>query len=120
MRRCAADATRAFEAGDLAALGLAMSANTAAQRRLHPDLVCADADQVVAIAREHGAAGWKVNGAGGEGGSLTVLGPESADARRAMLAAIDAASPSFHHLQPTLDFDGLRVSAVTAPPAPRA
>ncbi len=85
MRQCAAEAIRAFEAEDLAALGLAMSANTDAQRRLHDDLVCRDADAVIAAARAHGAAGWKVNGAGGEGGSLAILGAESADAQRAML-----------------------------------
>ncbi len=110
MRRCAADAVRAFETGDVAALGLAMSANTEAQRRLHDDLVCRDADTVIAIAQAHGAAGWKVNGAGGEGGSLTILGSASAGARRAMRLAIEAANPSFRHLQPTLDMDGLRVS----------
>jgi D-glycero-alpha-D-manno-heptose-7-phosphate kinase len=109
LRRCAAEAARTFAAGDLAGLGRAMTANTEAQRRLHDDLVCADADRVIAVAMAHGAAGWKVNGAGGEGGSLTILGPESPGARRAMLAAIEAESPSFRHLQPTLDTDGLRV-----------
>jgi D-glycero-alpha-D-manno-heptose-7-phosphate kinase len=110
LRRSAADAVRAFETGDVAALGRAMSANTEAQRRLHDDLVCRDADTVIAIAQAHGAAGWKVNGAGGEGGSLTILGSASTGARRAMRLAIEAENPSFRHLQPTLDMDGLRVS----------
>ena len=52
---------------------MALMANTAAQRALHPSLVCADAERVIAAAREAGALGWKVNGAGGEGGSVTVL-----------------------------------------------
>ena len=47
--------------------------NTEAQGRLHPALVGAEARQVIEIARAHGALGWKVNGAGGEGGSLTLL-----------------------------------------------
>jgi D-glycero-alpha-D-manno-heptose-7-phosphate kinase len=110
MRQCAAEAIRAFEAEDLAALGLAMSANTDAQRRLHDDLVCRDADAVIAAARAHGAAGWKVNGAGGEGGSLTLLGADSADARWEMLAAIQAECPTFRCIRPTLDMDGLRVT----------
>ena len=110
MRQCAAEAVRAFEAEDLAALGLAMSANTDAQRRLHDDLVCRDADAVIAAARAHGAAGWKVNGAGGEGGSLTLLGADSADARWEMLAAIQAECPTFRCIRPTLDMDGLRVT----------
>jgi D-glycero-alpha-D-manno-heptose-7-phosphate kinase len=63
----------------------------------------------MAIAGAHRAAGWKVNGAGGEGGSLTILGPESAGAQRTMISAIEAESPSFHHIKPALDTDGLRI-----------
>jgi D-glycero-alpha-D-manno-heptose-7-phosphate kinase len=68
LRELAARAGEALTSGDLAALGRTMAENTEAQRRLHPDLVCLDADRVIAIAREHDAAGWKVNGAGGDGG----------------------------------------------------
>ena len=109
IRRCAAEAVRAFEAEDLAALGLAMSANTDAQRRLHDDLVCRDADTIIAAARAHGAAGWKVNGAGGEGGSLTILGADSADVRQAMEDAIARALPDSRQFRPSLDADGLHV-----------
>ena len=45
-----------------------MIENTEAQERLHPELVSRDAHRVIEIAKEHGALGWKVNGAGGEGG----------------------------------------------------
>jgi D-glycero-alpha-D-manno-heptose-7-phosphate kinase len=110
IRQCAAEAIRAFEAEDLAALGLAMSANTEAQRRLHENLVCRDADAVIAAARAHGAVGWKVNGAGGEGGSLTLLGADSADARHDMLAAIQAECPTSRCIRPTLNVDGLTVT----------
>ena len=109
MRRCAADAARAFEAGDLSGLGRAMSDNTEAQRRLHPDLVCDDAERVIAIARACGAAGWKVNGAGGEGGSVTILGPESPNEAREFHAAVCRALPAAHVLQPALDPGGLAV-----------
>jgi len=109
MRQCAAEAVRAVTAGDLAELGRAMTANTESQRRLHPDLVSADADRIMTIARAHGAAGWKVNGAGGAGGSLTVLGPASPGTMESMLRAIAAESPAFRHIQTTLDMDGLRV-----------
>jgi D-glycero-alpha-D-manno-heptose-7-phosphate kinase len=110
MRQCAAEAIAAFEAEDLAALGRAMSANTEAQRRLHDDLVCRDADAVIAAARAHGALGWKVNGAGGEGGSITLLGADSADARHAMRDAIARAVPGARQFQATLNADGLRVA----------
>ena len=47
--------------------------NTEAQRQLHPKLISEEAQRVIEIAHEHGALGWKVNGAGGEGGSVTIL-----------------------------------------------
>ena len=50
-----------------------MIANTDGQRALHADLVGADARRVIDLAARDGAIGWKVNGAGGDGGSLTVL-----------------------------------------------
>ena len=73
LRRCARDAADALEAGDLRAYGAALSANTDAQAALHPSLVSDDARAVIDAARAAGALGWKVNGAGGEGGSVTVV-----------------------------------------------
>ncbi len=92
LRRAAAAARDAVEAGDLAALGAAMQANTEGQRRLHPSLVGADAQRVIAAVAARGALGWKVNGAGGEGGSLAVLCPPGEAARAAIEAAIAQAS----------------------------
>ena len=72
--RAAAQAARdGLVSGDFAALGAAMRANTVAQSELHADLVHEDARRVFSIAAAHGAAGWKVNGAGGDGGSITLL-----------------------------------------------
>ena len=60
-----------------------MAANTEAQAQLHPALVGTEARRVIEIAKEHGALGYKVNGAGGEGGSLTLLcGEDSAQRQR--------------------------------------
>jgi len=59
--------------GSLIELGGAMTANTEAQASLHPALIGKDAHEVIELARSHGALGWKVNGAGGDGGSVTVL-----------------------------------------------
>jgi len=50
-----------------------MIANTEAQKALSPALVGADARRVIEMAATHGAIGWKVNGAGGDGGSITIL-----------------------------------------------
>ena len=88
LRHAALQAVEALSRADLPALGAAMVENTAAQAELHPALVSQDARQVIAIAREYGALGWKVNGAGGEGGSLTLLGSGDANAQRTMLQAI--------------------------------
>jgi D-glycero-alpha-D-manno-heptose-7-phosphate kinase len=64
--------------------------NTDGQAALHPSLVSDDARRIIALARAHGALGWKVNGAGGEGGSLTLLCGAGTDAWRALARAVDA------------------------------
>ena len=91
------------------ALGQAMIDNTEAQRRLHPALVSQDAGRVIEIARAHGALGWKVNGAGGEGGSLTLLCGPRAEAKRAMLQEIEAEGRGFQNIPIYLSRFGLRV-----------
>ena len=73
LRDAAAAARDAVLARDLAGFGRAMMANTEAQRDLHPALIGSDAARIIASASAAGCLGWKVNGAGGEGGSITVL-----------------------------------------------
>ena len=73
LRRCAHVAAAALSAGNLHAYGDALVANTEAQRALHPDLVSDDAQAILDAAASAGALGWKVNGAGGEGGSVTIV-----------------------------------------------
>ena len=92
LRDAAVAARDAVVARDLRAFGEAMIANTEAQYSLHPDLVGADARRVIEIAGVAGAIGWKVNGAGGDGGSLTVLSADD-EVRAALehrVAALDA------------------------------
>jgi D-glycero-alpha-D-manno-heptose-7-phosphate kinase len=73
LRRVAAAGYDALVAGDLGALGRAMTDSTDAQADLAPGIVGDDALAVVEVARATGARGWKVNGAGGGGGTVTVL-----------------------------------------------
>lgn len=73
LRRCAHLAAAALSAGNLAAYGDALVANTEAQRALHPGLVNDDAQAVIEAASVAGALGWKVNGAGGDGGTVTIV-----------------------------------------------
>lgn len=93
LRATAVRARDAFVAGDLTALGAAMIDNTAAQAALHDELIHADAWRIIEIAQAHGVVGWKVNGAGGDGGSITLLGAPDRDARRAMLREALADNP---------------------------
>ncbi|MCJ7739186.1 MAG: GHMP kinase [Anaerolineae bacterium] len=99
----------AVYAGDFEALGRAMVENTEAQRALHPDLVSADAWRVIRIAQEHGALGWKVNGAGGDGGSITLLCDELSHVKRAMIREIEQESKLFKTIPTYLSRHGLRV-----------
>src|ERR1017187_10553442 len=73
LRVAAVAARDAVLARDLDAFGHAMIANTEAQGSLHPGLVGVDARRVIELAAARGALGWKVNGAGGDGGSVTIL-----------------------------------------------
>ena len=108
--RLAASAARdAVEAGDLAALGLAMRACTDGQRRLHPSLIGSDAQRVIDAASARGALGWKVNGAGGEGGSLAILCPPEGEARAAIEAAITTASGNYRVLPTSIAPAGLEM-----------
>ena len=61
------------------------------------------------IAEAHGALGWKVNGAGGEGGSLTLLCGESSARKRALVREIEQDSPAFRIIPIYLSRHGLRV-----------
>jgi D-glycero-alpha-D-manno-heptose-7-phosphate kinase len=71
-------AAAALAAGDLPAWARTLTAATNTQAELHPGLVCAAHREAIALAQAHGALGWKVNGAGGGGGSLTVLAGDDA------------------------------------------
>jgi D-glycero-alpha-D-manno-heptose-7-phosphate kinase len=109
LRHAAEESRDAVYAGDFVRLGQAMIENTAAQYALHPALIGTDALELIGLAQEHGALGWKVNGAGGEGASLTLLCGRSASARQALLRAIPQTNPLFQIIPITLSRAGLRV-----------
>jgi D-glycero-alpha-D-manno-heptose-7-phosphate kinase len=108
LRRCAADARDALVAGDLDAFGESLSCNTKAQARLHPALVGEAAQRVIETAASYGASGWKVNGAGGAGGSVTILGRADAPVDPQMLEAIADAVPASKAIPVTLWPHGVR------------
>jgi len=109
LRATAEKSRDAVYAGDFEALGRAMVENTEAQRALNPDLVSEDAWHVIRVAQEHGALGWKVNGAGGDGGSLTILCDGLSHVKRAMIREIEQESELFKNIPIYLSRYGLRV-----------
>lgn len=93
LRSTAPRSRDALFTGDWTALGRAMIDNTEAQAALNAALVGSDARNIIDIAHTHGALGWKVNGAGGEGGSITLLcGTRPADTRT-LVREIESAGP---------------------------
>ena len=113
LRRCAEQAKEALYAGDLEDLGCSMIRNTEAQAELHGELVGAHHRKAIEIARAFGASGWKVNGAGGDGGSVAILSQPDRARRREMIRAILESDTRFRHIPALLAKDGLRVWEVT-------
>lgn len=113
LREAAVAGRRAIDAQDLMALGRAAIANTVAQAALHPALVGSAARQVIEAASGAGAVGWKVNGAGGDGGSVTILTADGS-AQSAVRAAVDRPDAGFRVLPIVFSPDGLTVGAAPA------
>jgi D-glycero-alpha-D-manno-heptose-7-phosphate kinase len=110
LRECAVMARDAVLGGDLEGLGRAMTENTDAQRRLHSGLVSARAQAVIDVANGHGASGWKINGAGGEGGSVSILCGPDAERRRHLEHEVLALDVALQIIPTRLSQDGLWVS----------
>jgi D-glycero-alpha-D-manno-heptose-7-phosphate kinase len=110
LREAAGAARRAVLAQDLVNFGRAMVVGTDAQRSLLPPLVGADAERVIEVAKAEGALGWKVNGAGGEGGSLTLLADSPAGAA-ALGRAVSRADDRYRVLPVALSEQGLSVES---------
>lgn len=108
LRRCASEGADALTTGDLSRYGEVLTRNTAAQASLHPSLVSEEAHALIALAAAHDALGWKVNGAGGNGGSLTVLA-RSPDARARLTRDVHVQCPWATVLDVTLARDGVRI-----------
>ncbi len=108
LRQLAAAAREAVVGCDFIALGEVMNQNTQVQRELHPGLVCPKFEELMEIANFHQAAGCKVNGAGGDGGSVTVLGNGNEERQREMSQTLK--EKGFTHIPISLSAAGLRVT----------
>lgn len=109
LRKTARKSRDALYEDDFDAFGQAMTENTEAQRRLHPSLIGQDAQHIIDIAREFGVIGWKVNGAGGDGGSVTLLNGPLSPIKRTMIHTIEQENPLFRNIPIYLSRNGLRI-----------
>ena len=92
---------------DLETLGAVMVENTECQRALYRELVSDAADAVAALAKKYRASGWKVNGAGGRGGSLTILASPDDGLKRRMLGEMISLGRGIRPLPASLSPNGL-------------
>lgn len=109
LRKCAENGKNAVYDGNFLAYGKAMIENTEAQSALHPALVSDTMKKVIEVAKRYGAIGWKVNGAGGEGGSMTILSDYDPALRRKMIKAIEEIDTKISHIPTYLSRTGLRI-----------
>jgi len=116
MRKLAEDARDHLLRGDLESYGRVMAENNECQRGLYAGLISPEADLVIEAARRYGASGWKVNGAGGQGGSLAVLAGPDDSLRRRMLEAINSLGGGIRVLPASLSAAGLQVWEVGVKP----
>jgi D-glycero-alpha-D-manno-heptose-7-phosphate kinase len=70
-------------------------------------LIAEEADMVAGLAKKWRAAGWKVNGAGGKGGSMTVLASGDDGLRRQMIQKINGLGRGIRILPISLSRAGL-------------
>jgi D-glycero-alpha-D-manno-heptose-7-phosphate kinase len=73
IRKLAYRARDALVKGDFNELGKVFNKNTDCQRALHKNLVCDKFEEIISVAKKFKALGCKVNGAGGDGGSIAIL-----------------------------------------------
>jgi D-glycero-alpha-D-manno-heptose-7-phosphate kinase len=111
LRSLAEQAKNHLLAMDLKSFGEVMIQNNECQRSLHAGIISEEADSVIAIAKKFGAAGWKVNGAGGKGGSLTILGNQDEKRREGMLGEINSLGKGIRSIPISLARFGVTVQA---------
>jgi len=114
LRALAEKAKGALLERDLDSFGEIMIQNNECQRALHEGLISEEADSVINIAKKYKALGWKVNGAGGKGGSLTVLGSQDETLRNQMLGEINSMGRGIKSIPIALALSGVTVKEETS------
>lgn len=114
LRALAVEAKDHLLEGDLVSFGEVMIKNNECQRTLHEGLISEEADFVIHIAKKYKALGWKVNGAGGKGGSLTILSSEDDALRNQMLEEINSLGKGIRSIPISLASSGVTVKEETS------
>ncbi len=109
LRALAERAKNYLQEGDIESYGQMMIQNNECQRSLHEGLISEEANTVIALAHKFKASGWKVNGAGGKGGSLTILGSRDVTLRNDMVREIDSLGRGIYSIPISLVPSGLMV-----------
>lgn len=107
MKQLAEDGKKMLLNGDLESYGGIMIRNNECQRAMYSRLISPEADHIAGIAKKHKALGWKVNGAGGQGGSLTILANADDSLRREMLREINSLGEGIRSIPVRLSPTGL-------------
>jgi D-glycero-alpha-D-manno-heptose-7-phosphate kinase len=107
LRELAIEAKDALQTGSLEVLGQVMDRNTEIQRSLHPALVCEKFEEIIEIADYYDVSGCKVNGAGGDGGSITILADGDAEAKKEMIHTLE--EKGYLSIPVSLSQHGIRV-----------
>ena len=108
LRESAIAGKNALYAEDISAFGVAMNQNLAAQQELHADLVGLEAQRLISSANHFGAVGAKVNGAGGDGGTITILSTSDPVRQREMIGTIISELPEVRVLPTKFNHTGIR------------
>ncbi len=114
LRIAAQTAASALRNGNLRDFASALIHNTEAQAKLHPELISQTAQHIISIAQQHDAWGWKVNGAGGDGGSISLIASDDTVMRQRMMNRLAETLPHILYIESAYSSDGVRVAINTA------
>lgn len=110
MRYAARTAASSLSQGNVRLFAEQLKLNTEAQAALHPELISSTARGIIAIAQSFDAWGWKVNGAGGDGGSISIVGSDCNDQSTAMHHEILRQFPGVQYISSAFCPHGVTIS----------
>lgn len=109
LRELAKKAKDSILDADFVSFGDTMNKNTQTQYDLHPGLICERAKYIMDESKAFGSLGGKVNGAGGDGGSITILFDGDRSKKRKFIKALESIDNQSSFIPTYLARKGLRV-----------